>query len=702
MQSMTSLDELRPVYYPSECNIEKDLFLPVVKESSSFDCMTGYFSSGSLEELAEPIVAYLQNPEAGKLRFVMGPDISPDDYKAIALAVKSEKNLIPLLFGDFDVTEESLRANCLKAMAYLIAKELLEIKFALKHGGGIFHAKGWSFKTSLGGVAIHGSSNSTKGGLLRNFEQLILTRSWTNDENLEIYESFAAKFQEFWDDKHPGISCFNLSQESLIRLRKIASSVAEKKSTDQEKFQELLNSLLIPKREIPGLTVPDWLEYDNGDFAHQSKAIRAWMDNNYNGILTIATGGGKTLTSLVGAALLSHSEPLFVTIALPTKILMNQWADDVRKFGLEPINSLGLSKSSVRREIKDGLRKIRLNQAQCCVLLISHDRLKSDIFELLAMSNVSNLLIADEMHNLGSIGFQNTHPTFFKYKLGLSATPVRQFDDEGTQFLLDYFGGVLFDFPLESAIGVCLVPFKYFAHTVMLTAEEEEECGELTHKIRQMSYAADYDSSHRSRKHLDHLRIKRRKLIETAKRKINTLDEIIPLNKEELPKTIIFCTDKDPAQIGEVHELLAKRSMNYHQITQAETNNPALLQQVIDSFTNGSMDVLTSKKVLNEGFNVPSVQIAFLLSSSTVQKTWIQRLGRILRKSQESGKTHAELHDFIVLPALKADGFDPDMHSIVMAEYSRLKFFSDLSMNGLEAGGAIQKMKEILELLEEA
>ena len=91
---MNDLNDLSPVYYPSECHIEKDLFLPVITESSSFDCMTGYFSSGSLEELAEPIAAYLQNPEAGKLRFIVGPDIQPGDFDAISLAVKSEKNLI--------------------------------------------------------------------------------------------------------------------------------------------------------------------------------------------------------------------------------------------------------------------------------------------------------------------------------------------------------------------------------------------------------------------------------------------------------------------------------------------------------------------------------------------------------------------------------------------------------------------------------
>ena len=88
---MTNLNQLKPVYYPSECNIEGELFVPVLKESASFDCMTAYFSSGSLEELAEPIITYLKNPKAGKLRFIMGPDISPDDYEAIALAVKAEK-----------------------------------------------------------------------------------------------------------------------------------------------------------------------------------------------------------------------------------------------------------------------------------------------------------------------------------------------------------------------------------------------------------------------------------------------------------------------------------------------------------------------------------------------------------------------------------------------------------------------------------
>ena len=699
---MTILNELKPVFHPSECNIEAELFSPVLKQSTSFDCMTGYFSSGSLEELAEPIITYLKNPQAGKLRFVMGPEISSKDYEAIVLAVNTQKNLIPLVFGEFDLTQESLRTNCIKAMAYLIANGQLEIRFALKNGGGIFHVKGWCFKTKYGGVTIHGSSNSTKGGLLKNFETLILTRSWTNEENSEICKSFERTFRELWNDEHAGISSFALSEESLVHIKQIAKSYVKDRPVNEEDHRHIIKSLeSAKKRELPSLKVPDWLLYNEGDFAHQGEAIRAWVDNKYNGILTIATGGGKTLTSLVGAALLSRTEPLFITIALPTKILMNQWAEDVKKFDLEPFNSLGLNAQVIRKAIKSGLRSLRLKQANCFVLLISHDRLKTDIFDEIAMKDVSNLLIADEMHNLGSIGFQKSHPKFFKYKIGLSATPIRQFDGDGTKFLLDYFGGVVFDFPLERAIGLCLVPFKYYAHTVMLTAEEEDTCGELTHKIKKLSYAADYESSHHSKKQLDHLRIKRRRLIETASKKIDTLDRIIPQNKDKVPKTIIFCTDKDPAQINDVHRLLAKRSINFHQLTQKETQNPELLRVIIEGFINGSMGVLTSKKVLDEGFNVPSVATAFMLSSSTVQKTWIQRLGRILRKSEESGKTYAELHDFIVLPSVKSEGFDKDLRGIVMSEYSRLKFFSNLSMNGLEAGGATRRMKEILELLEE-
>ncbi len=209
--------------------------------------------------------------------------------------------------------------------------------------------------------------------------------------------------------------------------------------------EQVLEKESLSKCIRQSLIIPDWLNYTSGDFAHQGKAIDAWIDNDGQGILAIVTGGGKTLTALVAASLIAAKEEcLLVVIAVPTIALLNQWADDVKAFSVEPLKTQG---KQLGQQVTSGLRRLRLKSAKCEVMIVTHEALKSEnMLRLLDKAEKCTplMLIGDEVHNLGSIGFQNVAPDVFKYRLGLSATFKRQFDQEGTQFLLDYFLDPLF------------------------------------------------------------------------------------------------------------------------------------------------------------------------------------------------------------------------------------------------------------------
>ena len=124
--------------------------------------------------------------------------------------------------------------------------------------------------------------------------------------------------------------------------------------------------------------------------------------------------------------------------------------------------------------------------------MFSHDTLCTPEF-LAAVEafDCARLLIADEAHNLGRPSFINDPPEFFEYRLGLSATPIRQYDEEGTEALFGFFGPVAFRFTLEEAIGSCLVEYDYYVHPVYLTETEMSEWFDLTGKIKQNAWRSN-------------------------------------------------------------------------------------------------------------------------------------------------------------------------------------------------------------------
>ena len=464
---------------------------------------------------------------------------------------------------------------------------------------------------------------------------------------------------------------------------------------DFKKIQDILES-----KELDRLVIPHWLDYRSGDYTHQGEGIDAWFENQSKGILAIATGGGKTLTSLAAASLLTEKvEALLVVVAVPTVALMNQWCKEISLFGIEAINTNVLSKKNRIRALKQACSNLKFKVVKNSVIIITHESLKSDFVDEVKnrSKGIATLLIADEVHNLGSRGFMIKAPDFFDYKIGLSATPIRQYDDEGTSFLLQYFNDVVYEFSLEEAIGKCLVSFDYHINLVHLNAEEEDDFYDLTQKIKRLSYAAEYGKDTDEYKNLSGLWIKRRCIIETAVNKLKIFSDSFPVNKEQAQNSLIFCSDKAPEQLNEINKILKQRNINFHQVTSSETANPKLLKSIVNEYNLGNLQVLTSKRVLDEGFNVPQTKTAYILASNTTRKQWTQRLGRVLRKAND--KEFAVIHDYIVLPINFDSNFDPEFENLVKNETERLLFFLKYARNGTEKGGAIEVLDRVIEII---
>ena len=268
---------------------------------------------------------------------------------------------------------------------------------------------------------------------------------------------------------------------------------------------------------------------------------------------------------------------------------------------------------------------------------------------------------------------------FFEYRIGLSATPIRQYDQEGTDALLQFFGSVVFQYTLEEAIGNCLVEYDYFVHPVYLTETEMDEWFELTDRINKNAWRAEEDESD---DYLLKLFRDRRALLETASNKLPTLEAL--LDKEDasdIQYTLIYTSDKGPEQLDQVNRILRDRNILFHQLTAEETANRDRTAGIIRSFQNRDLQVLTAKRVLDEGVNIPEICKAFFLASTTVERQWVQRRGRLLRTCKAIGKSHSVIHDLLALPPGMDEELDSDARSLVRSELRRALEFASLARN---------------------
>ena len=455
-------------------------------------------------------------------------------------------------------------------------------------------------------------------------------------------------------------------------------------------------SIAVPESSRPPtdrFSVPTGLQFEDGPFAHQGQAVKAWCDAGYRGVLEMATGSGKTIAAMIAAnRLYADREPLLIVVAAPYVPLIQQWCAEIRPFGISPVNLTTAPGPRGRaRELGRIRRQLRHSNGGAQAVVVSHDTLCDNGFKAaLAAFDCTTLLIADEVHNLGRDSFVVEPPECFDYRLGLSATPVRQYDKAGTEALFAFFGTVVFEFTLEEAIGTCLVEYEYHIHPVELTPEEMDTWYDLTARIKRAMWRQEYDDDDPD-EYLTKLLRDRRAVLETAENKITALKEALTreaLTAGGLRYTLIYTSDKAPEQLTAVNRILHERGVLFHQLTYEETANRQETARILQSFQEGTLRVLTAKRVLDEDVNIPQVRKAFILASTTVERQWVQRRGRLLRRCEEIGKTHSEVHDFVALPQ-DFDNLDRDARSLVRSELRRVQAFARLARNAGRPNGPL-------------
>ena len=717
MSTLGNLNRLRPLYTVPGDDLIGDVLVPAMASCESVRCMAGFFHSSAFRHLAPGLAAFVNGTD-GEFRLLISPVLDNEDRSALRSATAQPDEILAraarTILDGAGLSPSALERHTLDCLAYLLAIGRLVIRFVLMPDGGIFHPKVWLFKAETDVVAAHGSSNATTAGMLFNFEAVSIDRNWSGSEALERVVALEGVFERLWQGEEPSTLTIDLPAGLAIASELGRSDTPPTIDDFWRAWHVDAAAGLAPPlpagHQLPAinpifvsddaLTIPSGLQWQSGSFAHQGQAVAAWEAAGGKGLLSMATGSGKTVTSLICAARLHDAGlPLLVVVAAPYRPLVEQWADEVRAFGVEPVNLARLDRHERSRAVRDAAMRLERKVTQVEAVVMTHDFLLSDAFDQLLVAipvGVATMLIADEVHNLGRPRFLVRPPERFEYRLGLSATPVLQYNEEGTHAIADFFGETVFEFSLAQAIGVCLVPYNYYLHPVELASEEQQQWDELTEKLIRVGFeGSDDGTAQRSLSpRVLALLVKRRSVLEGAAAKTSALiTQMKDAGLDGVRHALVYCSDKRPEQLIAVNRALMGEGIFVRQITSEETVDRRRMAEILTDFALGDYQVITCKRVLDEGVDLPQVRTAYLLASSTVRRQWVQRRGRILRRCDPVGKKLAHLHDFLVVPS---DPGSASGQAILRQELDRAHAFAELSANAGSPGGAFATMEQLI------
>jgi DNA phosphorothioation system restriction enzyme len=431
---------------------------------------------------------------------------------------------------------------------------------------------------------------------------------------------------------------------------------------------------------------------------YQHQAVANWLENKGRGTLKMATGSGKTIISLAIAQELYQQIGLQVLlIVCPTQHLVSQWSRECLKFNLQPITAM-MRVDNWQGELSNQLYNLQNNlqsSAQSFLTIITtNSTLISDGFQSqLKYFPAKTLIIGDEAHNLGSSAIASYLPRNIGLRLALSATPERQYDELGTEALLNYFGTILQpEFTLADAIKQgALARYLYYPVFVKLTATETLAYAQLTKRI---GWTLNKNPSFQDNDTLTSLLNKRSRLIATAENKLTCLEELMA-SRLNTSHTIFYCgdghLDDDTRQIDAVTHLLGKE-LGYRVNTYTTDTSLEERERLRRQFESGELQGLIAIRCLDEGVDIPAIKTAIILASSSNPRQFIQRRGRILRP--HPSKQRATLFDTIVIPPnLDRETWEVEKN-LLRKELRRFLTFAELADNVEEATTQLLKLQE--------
>ncbi len=675
-------------YSNLELDLVDEVVVPLLERSVLYDRGVGFFTSGWLKEAVKGLLKFVKNN--GKARIITSVNLAEHDWEIIKNADKErheELTIKKTIDNAISDLKNKIDNDTLAALAWLIRDEILEFRFAVPAKnlrGGIFHSKISLFYDSQGnGIALHGSQNDSVQASI-NEESFSAFCSW--DKGEQWFVEHKDRFNQIWENRYPNLRTLKIKdaeKEIIIRHTEyLPRPYLSPKQPDKQ--SEVIKKK--PDYKL-GITLRDY----------QNKAITKWENQGRQGIFEMATGTGKTITSISAAINVYKFEGrLALIILVPYIHLVDQWVEELHEFGFQPTRcyeSSDLWKNKAAIQIREYNAKLSSN---ICLVTTHKTASMPTFIKSLSRLHAPYLLIGDEVHELGSGSYRKALTQQATWRIGLSATPDRWYDEEGTHILRDYFGNTVIKYELKEAIkDGALTPYHYYPEKIDLNEEEIEEYLRLSKMIAQLQCNKNDNKSK-----IEGLLRKRADLIGRADDKIPHLLKILNqhkqdavANNERFQHILIYC---NKGTHKEVLSSVAKTGLKVHEFVHDVPLRER--KKILDAFSNGEIDGLIAIRCLDQGVDIPATRRAYILASSTNPREFVQRRGRILRKS--TGKNYAIVHDFIVGPWGTVDYYtDESAKTLLLRELPRFAEFSLDARNAQESRDTIWTSIEKLDLI---
>lgn len=591
----------RPDYRSGYDDIVEQFFRPSLREARTYWRAVGYFSSTALEAFGAPLGEFIKN--GGTIRLVTSVELSPDDLKALSNGVAKEALCAQRLKEIIETEFADGVGDGVNRLARLLEMERLEIKIATpRTGTGIYHEKIGVFIDEKDYVAFTGSSNESRNAFEHNRECIDVYSCWDSPDRAARKRSH---FEDLWNGDDIGVDIYTFpeaARKKLLRAWKERDSTRKRQQSVSRKWR------------------------------HQDEARQVFLRAE-RGVLNMATGTGKTRTAL------SILKELFEQDQIDTGIvctdgtdLLNQWFGEL----LTTRKDIGRNVRVFRHysTFKES-QEFDLNPRNA-ILLCSREPVAAALRKLSPAQGHRTALIHDEVHGLGSPGNRarlaglSDH---IRYRLGLSATPDREYDTDGNAFIEQHIGPLLMTFGLKEAIerGI-LAPFDYYPLSFHLTDEDRERLKSIYSRRKAREAAGDPMSE-------TEMWIEIARVYKTSPAKLPVFATFIAQHQDLLKRCIVFV---ETMEYGEsVLDIIHKYRPDFHTYFSGED------AETLKRFAYGELECLVTCHRLSEGIDIRSLSTVILFSSERARLETIQRIGRCLRSDPDDPDKKANIVDFI-------------------------------------------------------
>lgn len=693
--------------YSSDSNhIPLEFYEETFPVASQIDLLLGYFSSNAFKVLARSFSEFIMN--GGSMRIITNHVYSLRDKENLIdeLSLKNEDKVIDI-FADADKLENELRdygLHFFDCLRYLLKHKRLQIMPVKFNGVDLAHSKKMILYDGKDYISTDGSINFTLNSLTRNSESFEVNAPWKGEifdrrtkeeiENFELIFSHQHSSYQYISPEYIEVVINKIGKpkelhdllEDSIRLdnSEFGLKVKELLTRKKIRFQTILEKE--DENEAPSFP------YSSGPRSYQIDAYSNWLDNNFKGVFAMATGTGKTITSL-NCVLQEYqiSGKYHAIVLVPSVALVDQWEEEISEFKFNKILKVN-SSYNWESQLASFTSNFKWGLQENIFIVSTYGSFITDRFQKYFSKIAKDFIfIADEAHNIGADQIKRVLPKIScEKRIGLSATPKRIYDPEGTEALNNFFNDsppYTYNFDMERALNEgFLTEYKYFPVLVELTEGEMDEYIDISKKL--LRYFDPESESFKDDPIVEKLLIRRKNVIHKANNKVECFKTILKdlesMKKLKyiftyVPEGYIYNDSNTGTKI--LHEFLKAGAETVPTLKMnSYTSEDEDLPGILNGFESGKINLLFAMKMLDEGVDVPRAEVGIFCSSTGNPRQFIQRRGRLLRKHVD--KAYATIYDMVVIPTSNNnnDYFSMEQN-MVRNELRRVAYFSSLSMN---------------------